>query len=72
MTTRYQEMHMQSQKKSGNEGAFADQTAQGPSDHSEGSENPDQGDEPLGGDDGDKGNDKAGSPSRQGKLPGAE
>ncbi len=53
--------------KSGNEGAFADQSAEGPSDHSEGDRNPDQGSESLGGDDGDKGGD---TPSRQG--PGAE
>ena len=53
--------------KTGNEGAFADQTAEGESDHSDGKRNPDQGPEDLGADDGDKGGD---TPSRQG--PGAE
>jgi|GEM_PF-1459026 len=56
--------------KTGNEGAFADQTAQGESDYSEGRRNPDQGSEPLGGDDGDGGHDTDGSPSRQGPRPG--
>jgi hypothetical protein len=60
---------MHNHQKNGNEGAFADQTAEGQSNHSEGSRNPGQGSEPLGGDDGDKGHDKAGSPSRQGKVP---
>lgn len=60
---------MHNHKKSGNEGAFADQTAEGQSDHSEGARNPGQGSEPLGGEDGDQGHDKAGSSSRQGKLP---
>ncbi|MFL6587470.1 MAG: hypothetical protein ACJ8GV_11395 [Luteimonas sp.] len=60
---------MQQAHKTGNEGAFADQSAEGQSDQSAGDRNPGQGSEPLGGDDGDKGHDKAGSPSRQGKLP---
>lgn len=55
--------------KQGNEGAFADQSAEGESDYSEGHGNPDQGSESLGGDDGDGGHDKAGSPSRQGSRP---
>lgn len=57
--------------KTGNEGGFADQTAEGPSDHSEGRGNPGQGPESLGADDGDGGHDKAGSPSRQGPVPDA-
>jgi len=56
-------------QKTGNEGAFADRTAEGPSDHSEGTRNPGQGSESLGGDEGDEGHDKAGSPSRQGPVP---
>lgn len=60
---------MNSTKKTGEEGAFADQTAQGESDHSEGSRTPGQGSEPLGGEDGDQGHAKAGSASRQGKVP---
>lgn len=55
--------------KSGNEGAFADQTAEGESDYSEGKRNPGQGSGSLGGDDGDGGHDKDGSPSRQGPRP---
>ncbi len=58
-----------SPKKTGNEGAFADQTAEGTSDHSEGLGNPDQGPEALGGDDGDGGHDARGVPSRQGERP---
>jgi len=60
---------MQNHPKTGNEGAFADQTAEGHSDRSEGRHNPDQGAEALGGKDGDQGHDKAGSPSRQGEVP---
>lgn len=56
-------------RKTGQEGAFADQSAEGQSDYSEGDRNPDQGSEDLGGDDGDEGHDKAGSPSRQGPRP---
>lgn len=55
--------------KPGNEDAFADQSADGESDDSEGDGNPDQGRESLGGDDGDDGHDQAGSPSRQGSHP---
>lgn len=52
--------------KTGNEGAFADQTAEGRSDHSEGNGTPGQGSESVGADDGDGGHDAAGPPSRQG------
>lgn len=55
--------------KTGYEGAFADQTAEGRSNHSEGDGTPGQGSESVGADDGDGGHDAAGSPSRQGPVP---